>query len=171
MTLLKKILLTGLGTGYLRPAPGTWGSAACVGVAALALHEAHVLGRSPGQTCAMTMLLVLLVGTTGCIASGDFLRRTFGKKDPSHCTLDEWAGQAMAILVLPLGATWSDHLVGLGLAFVLFRVFDILKPPPVRRLEHLPGGLGVVADDLAAGIYANLLCQLILHWGVQLTWV
>ncbi len=79
--------------------------------------------------------------------------------------IDEFAGQFLALLALP--PTWPVLLAG----FVLFRLFDIMKPPPARRLEALPGATGIMADDLLAGLYANLLLQLAIRlapgvWGL-----
>ncbi|MBT3201065.1 MAG: phosphatidylglycerophosphatase A, partial [Phycisphaerales bacterium] len=87
--------------------------------------------------------------------------KAFGKKDPSQCTADEWAGQALTMLALPMigPGAWITCLVGFG----MFRLFDITKPPPVRQLEKLPQGWGVLVDDLAAGVYANIASQLILR--------
>ncbi len=101
---------------------------------------------------------------------GDFAKRAFGKTDPSQCTLDEWAGQAVALIALPLGGTWKQRLIAVGVAFVVFRVLDIIKPPPARQAEKLWGGLGIVADDLVAGVYANIISQLILRYWVLRYW-
>ncbi|PYV12225.1 MAG: hypothetical protein DMG07_17560 [Acidobacteria bacterium] len=76
-------------------------------------------------------------------------------KDPSVVVADEVAGQLLAFLFVPIG------LVNLVLGTLLFRLFDIWKPFPIRRLERLPGGVGIMADDLLAGIYANLVLQLV----------
>jgi phosphatidylglycerophosphatase A len=76
-----------------------------------------------------------------------------GIEDPGIVVVDEIVGQWVSLLFLPLGP------VTLGLGFLLFRVFDVLKPWPARQLERLHGGLGIMADDLAAGIYANLLLR------------
>jgi phosphatidylglycerophosphatase A len=86
--------------------------------------------------------------------------RASGKKDPSFVVIDEVAGQLIALIGVPL--TWKSFLAG----FILFRAFDILKPPPVRQLERLPQGTGIVLDDVAAGIYALVVMQLLLHWGL-----
>ncbi len=159
MDSLRKLLITGLGTGYLRPAPGTWGSAAACGVFLLA-----VWGFEPNTwAVSACMGAIAVLGTAGCVALGDFAKKTFGSPDPSACTLDEWAGQALTLIALPLGGTWNQHWIAVGVAFVAFRVFDIIKPPPVRHAEKLTGGLGIVGDDLVAGVYANIISQLILR--------
>ncbi len=74
--------------------------------------------------------------------------------------IDEVAGQLVALIAVPLA--WKPFLAG----FILFRVFDILKPPPIRQLEALPEGTGIVVDDLAAGLYALVVMHLLLHFGL-----
>jgi len=162
---LRRLLLTGLGTGYLPIAPGTWGSAgACVVFLAIALASG---GR---QVCLTGSMIVLAAGATlACGVLGRWAEADFGKKDPGAVTLDEWAGQAVALCWLPLGGGYSGWLIAAGAAFVAFRLFDILKPPPVRTLEKLPGGWGIVADDLAAGAMANISLQIIMRLGLGTT--
>ncbi|HUT02182.1 MAG TPA: phosphatidylglycerophosphatase A [Phycisphaerae bacterium] len=157
---LARLIVTGFGTGYLPVAPGTWGSAAVCGIF---LAVAWVTrGR---QHCVTgTMALLAVAATITCGRLGRFCESAFGRKDPRQCTLDEWAGQALALCFLPLGPTGRGWLAAAGVAFVAFRVFDIVKPPPVRQLERLPHGWGIVADDLAAGLYANLVAQLVLRF-------
>ena len=164
--LLGKLAVTGGGTGYLPIAPGTWGSAAVCGIAlaAIAVFDGDV------WPVAAVLLGVGLLSSIGCVALGRFAETTFGKKDPGQCTVDEWAGQAVALLLLPLGATWADRLVAVGAGFVCFRVMDIVKPPPARRLEKLPYGWGVLIDDLVAGVYANLAAQVFLRWAYLRQW-
>ena len=163
---LRKLIVTGLGTGYLRPAPGTWGSA---GACALFLLLLWIFGPT-SWILSGSMAVVVIVATVGCIGLGDFTEKTFGKKDPSYCTLDEWAGQAVTLINLPLGLAgdWKMHLLAVGVAFVAFRIFDIIKPPPARQAEMLSKGLGVVADDIIAGVYANIASLLILKLAVGL---
>jgi phosphatidylglycerophosphatase A len=74
--------------------------------------------------------------------------------------IDEVAGQLITLIGVPV--TWKSLLVG----FILFRVFDMFKPPPVRQLERLPEGYGIVIDDVAAGLYALAIMHLLLHFGV-----
>ena len=112
------------------------------------------------------MIVLAVAASTGCVAFGRFTEEAFGRKDPPQCTLDEWAGQGVALLLLPRGT----HLVQWGIiaavAFGAFRIFDIIKPPPARSLERLPHGWGILADDLVAGVYANILAQVLLRWWV-----
>jgi phosphatidylglycerophosphatase A len=163
MNLVRKLIVTGLGTGYLWP-PGTWGSLGSCGVF-LAVAFA---GGGRWYCVAGTMAVLAVAATEACVALGEFAERTFGRRDPRQCTIDEWAGQAVALLLLPLGTGWRDWLKSAGVAFAAFRAFDILKPPPIRGLERLPRGWGVVADDLAAGVYANIVAQLVLRLGLGL---
>jgi phosphatidylglycerophosphatase A len=161
---LGRLIVTGLGTGYLPVAPGTWGSAA-VGAVFLAV----AWGSAGRQVCVTgTMAAIALAATVGCVLLGRFAEAAFGKKDPGRCTLDEWAGQAVALCGLPLSGGWRTWLISAGVAFAAFRAFDIVKPPPVNRLQRLPHGWGIVADDLAAAVYANLAAQLVLRLAFHL---
>lgn len=159
MSSLKTLLITGLGTGYVPVAPGTAGSAAAAGAFLIA---AGLCGGSVACTSAC-MAVLAAAATAGCVALGPFAEERFGRRDPGPCTLDEWAGQAVACLLLPLGSGWSGRLAAAAMAFVAFRAFDIAKPPPVRRMERFSGGWGIVADDLAAGVYANVAAQIALR--------
>lgn len=97
--------------------------------------------------------VVTLIG----IPAGSIVARELGKKDPGQVVIDEVAGQLVPLCVA--APTWKYMLA----AFILFRGFDIVKPPPVRQLEALSGGTGIMLDDIAAGIYA-LLVVLLLHF-------
>lgn len=163
---LGKLIVTGLGTGYLPIAPGTWGSAA---VAGLFVLVAWTSGGS-GAAVLVAMGIVLAGSCIGCVALGRFTEAAWSRKDPSQCTVDELAGQALALLLVPVGTMAQDWLVAAGVAFVCFRVFDIIKPPPARDLEKLPHGWGILADDLMAGIYANIVTQIVLRWCYGLGW-
>ena len=81
-------------------------------------------------------------------------------KDPQFVVIDEVAGQLVALIAVPLA--WKSFLAG----FILFRVFDIVKPPPVRQLEAIPEGAGIVLDDVAAGLYALAVMHLFLRFGL-----
>lgn len=145
---------TFFGIGRLRPGPGTWGSAATVLLwAALASQLSQTL-RTP--TVVALALAITLIG----IAAATQVSRASAIKDPQFVVIDEVAGQLITLIAAPL--TWKSFLAG----FILFRAFDIIKPPPVRQLERLPEGAGIVLDDVAAGIYALVVMQLLLHWGL-----
>ena len=148
------LIATFFGIGRLHPGPGTWGSAATVLLwAALPMH--YLLRCAP-RLLSPWPLLVTLIG----IPAATQVARASGVKDPQFVVIDEVAGQLIALIAVPLA--WKTFLAG----FILFRVFDILKPPPVRQLERLPEGTGIVLDDVAAGIYALAVMQLLLHSGL-----
>jgi len=108
------------------------------------------------------MAIVAVLSSVACVALGRFTEQSFGGKDPGRCTIDEWAGQAVAMLFLPIArGDWRNWLIVAGASFVLFRILDIVKPPPARWLEKLPRGWGILADDLAAGAYALAAVQLL----------
>lgn len=162
--MVRKLIVTGLGTGYLPVAPGSWGSAAATGVFLL------LAWLSGGSLVVVggAMLALAAAATAGCAALGEFAEKAFGRKDPRPCTLDEWAGQALTFILLPLGGSFRDLLIVAAAGFVAFRLFDIIKPPPARRAERLPAGWGIVLDDLVAAVYANVACQLALRLGLGL---
>jgi phosphatidylglycerophosphatase A len=141
---------TGAGTGYSPLASGTVGSALAVAL------WAGVRGWPP----AAYLALVIAVTALGVWASGR-AEAIFGGKDDGRITIDEVAGMLLSLALLP--ATASPILVA-GAGFLLFRAFDVAKPPPALLAETLPGGLGVMADDLVAGLYANLCGQLLFRW-------
>ena len=88
------------------------------------------------------------------------MERQTGRKDPQFVVIDEVVGQLIALIAVPV--FWKSLLS----SFILFRVFDTLKPPPVRQLEKLPEGIGIVMDDIGAGLYALAIMQALLHFGV-----
>ena len=145
---LPVLLATGLGIGYVPFAPGTFGSLPSL---ALAWGLDRLAG---GWAVAAGAALFALAGTW----AADRAATHFGVTDPRQVVVDEIAGQLIALTFLPLGAGV------LAAAFVLFRIFDILKPWPANRLESLPGGSGIMADDLMAGLYANLLLHGLVAW-------
>jgi phosphatidylglycerophosphatase A len=145
---------TFFGIGRMRPGPGTWASAATVVLWAVLAHALSPWLRTPvaiGLAVAVT-----LIG----IPAATQIARGSGTKDPQFVVIDEIAGQLIALIAVPLA--WKSFLVG----FILFRVFDIVKPPPVRQFEALPEGAGIVLDDVAAGLYALGVMHLFLHVGL-----
>ena len=162
--LIKKILVSGGGTGYLRPAPGSWGSLAMV----LTLAAVVFFTGTCVLTTSIVSAAIAIISTIICIALGNFTEQHYGKKDPSFCTIDEWAGQAVAFIGVNLGTAgdWKQIGIALAVGFFAFRFFDITKPFPARRAEKLPKGLGVVTDDLVAGVYANIATQLVLFYAL-----
>jgi phosphatidylglycerophosphatase A len=164
--MLNKLIITGGYTGLLPVAPGTWGSLVVAG-----LFFVAALSCSAWPLCVNAVLLVVAgLASIACVGLGGWTERTFGRKDPGACVIDEWAGQAVTYLLVPTFlpglATWQAVMISAGVGFAAFRLFDIVKPSPVRRLERLSAGWGVLADDLAAGVYANVLTQLVLRVGL-----
>lgn len=141
------------GLGHLRPGPGTWTSAVTV-LAWWALAR----GLSPPWQLPAALATALLLTAIG-IPAASSLARSQGKPDPSIVVIDEAAGQMLALVAVPL--QWKYLLV----SFILFRGFDIFKPPPLRRLEKFPGGWGIMLDDVGAGLYALAVLQLLVYSG------
>lgn len=140
-------LATGLGAGFAPVAPGTFG--ALEGVAIYLGIRALNLGES-SSLFVFVILNVVLFGV-GVWASSRSCEMT-GAEDPGSIVIDEVSGQLIALT--PLMLLPSISMVGLAIGFLLFRLFDIFKPYPIRKLERLHGGLGVMADDALAGVYA-----------------
>jgi phosphatidylglycerophosphatase A len=151
-TLWAWTLGTFFGSGLLKPGPGTYGS-----ILALLLWYgvAHALHPSPLALAIGTTIAAILVTLIG-IPAATIVARESGKKDPGHVVIDEAAGQLIALIAIP--ADWHHA----ALSLLLFRAFDIFKPWPIRKLEKLPEGTGIMLDDVAAGILA-LLCAQIAH--------
>jgi len=145
---------TFFGAGLLKPGPGTWGS-----VAAVLLWAAYAWLAHPSP---LTLLIALLAGIALTLVFGipaaTIVERESGGHDPQFVVIDEVAGQWITLLFTP--ADWRHGLIALA----LFRLFDITKPFPVRRLERLPSGWGIVFDDVAAGLYALGIASLIRIW-------
>ena len=149
------LVATFFGSGRLRPAPGSWAS--LFTVLLWWLFASHHV--SPATRVPVILVLIGIVVAIG-IPAATLEERASGRKDPNYIVIDEVAGQLVALIGCPL--MWQALLAG----FILFRGFDILKPPPVRRLERLPEGTGIVVDDLGAGVYALIVLQLLLHFRV-----
>ncbi len=149
---------TFFGAGFLKPGPGTWGSVAAV---VLWLLFAGLVQPTPPALRAATLLAALLALVTG-IPAASLVESESQGVDPGHVVIDEVAGQWTALLAFcGYGhANWPHAL----LALALFRLFDILKPWPARQLELLHGGTGIVMDDVAAGVYALIVCAIVGHW-------
>lgn len=150
MSLMDRLYLalaSGLGTGFSPLMPGTVGS-----LLAIAIMVVWFPGGLVGQ-----LALVIGIFFLGVFVSHRVSRR-LGDKDPSLVVIDEVAGQFLAMVAVPISTT------NLLVAFILFRLFDIWKPGPVRRLEPIPNGWGIMLDDMAAGLLANLVLQALL-WG------
>jgi phosphatidylglycerophosphatase A len=148
------LIATFFGIGRLRPGPGTWASAVTV---LLWAALAHALAPSLQTPVAIGLaVLVTLIG----IPAATQVARASHIKDPQFVVVDEVAGQLVALIAVPLA--WKSFLAG----FILFRAFDIVKPPPVRQFEAIPEGAGIMLDDIAAGLYAFAIVHLLLHFGL-----
>jgi phosphatidylglycerophosphatase A len=145
---------TFFGAGFGKPGPGTWGS-----VAAVLLWAALAFAFHPA---AQTLLITLLIGIALTLLLGipaaTIVARESGRHDPQIVVIDEVAGQWIALL--GSHANWRHALI----ALVLFRLFDMTKPFPLRRLEDLPEGWGIVLDDVGAGLYALGVASLLRFW-------
>ncbi|HLP31462.1 MAG TPA: phosphatidylglycerophosphatase A [Geothrix sp.] len=159
-------LATGFGSGHLRPAPGTWGSLA--GLAAWLLLVAG-LRRTGSPLAPWALLAAPLLLTLLAVWAAQRVVEETGHKDPSFIVIDEWAGLWFALTPLLVTATlqpqplalWTARLVA---PFMLFRLFDIWKPGPVDHAQRLPGGWGVVLDDVLAGLLAALIVWPLDQW-------
>ena len=149
------LVATFFGIGRLRPGPGTWASLATV------LLWWLIASHLPASYRVPVLLLLLTASVAIGIPAATREARGCGRKDPSHVVIDEVAGQLLTLVACPI--VWRALLAG----FILFRVFDIVKPAPVRALEKLPEGTGIVVDDLGAGVYGLIVLQLLLHFGVM----
>jgi phosphatidylglycerophosphatase A len=145
---------TFFGTGFGRPGPGTWAS-----VATTLLWVGLARYAEPASLPAYASITAVVVTLLG-IPAATRVARAVGKGDPSQVVIDEVAGQMIAFIAVPLH--WRCLLAGL----ILFRAFDITKPFPLRRLELLPEGTGIMLDDVGAGLYALAVMQLLLHFNV-----
>jgi phosphatidylglycerophosphatase A len=145
------LLATGLGSGLLPKAPGTWGSLLAVVVGEGLFQVVGLVGVA-GLAAVSTLVGIPVSGRVAVLRA---------RKDPGEIVVDEIAGQSIALAglhaVLPADASAPVRWGLVVLAFALFRAFDIAKPGPINRLQSLPGGWGVMADDLLAGAIAGIL--------------
>lgn len=150
MTRMSALIATFFGVGRAPFAPGTVASA-------IALAIGYPLVWWGGR-------FAVLVAGIAAFAIGawatEHYARDIGNSDPSECVIDEVAGQWIALAFTPF------TLVGFVLAFVLFRIFDIVKPWPISRLEKIPGGMGIMADDIAAGLVAGIVVAALYETGI-----
>src|SRR5215813_14595118 len=146
------LIATFFGIGYLRPGPGTYASAITV------LCWWGVSRFVPAQWIIPVEVIGALAITLLGIPPSTVVARESGLPDPGFVVIDEVAGQMISLIAVPLD--WKYLLAG----FILFRGFDITKPFPLRRLEALPEGTGIMMDDVGAGLYALLLLQVWIHF-------
>ncbi len=149
---LVRFLATGAYLGYAPLAPGTVGSLGCAVLVWFLVPEVTHASSPLAQVVAILSTLAFVALAVWAAALAE---RSLGH-DASRIVIDEYAGFIISVLLLP------KSLFVFGVAFVLFRALDIVKPFPARRAETLPGGIGVVLDDVVAGIYANMLLRVML---------
>ena len=147
MRRLAVLLATAGGVGFVPVAPGTAGSA--VGILIYFLTY---------RWSASAQIALLGAITIVGVWAAHEAERHFGREDPGAVVIDEVAGQLLTLFLLGVGA------LGATLGFLVFRVLDVVKPWPARQLEALPGGLGIMADDLMAGAYGWILLLLASRW-------
>jgi phosphatidylglycerophosphatase A len=146
MRLLCRVFSTLFGIGFFPKAPGTVSSAVALLAYVLLMH------RLPWPAyIGFLIALLVLGGLASAVYAADV-----GQADPQRVVIDEAFGQFLALFLVPVG--W----IPLTAAFVFFRFFDIIKPCPIKRLERLPGGWGIMADDAGAGLAAGVLVHVLL---------
>lgn len=154
MNSFKRFIGAGFGSGYLPWFPGTWGSLAAL----IAIYTSTVF-LPPDYIYLFAWISALL---TLWVANA--CEEAWGK-DPGTMVIDEWAGQAVVFFTIPLSGDLRNDILLLAVGFTLFRLFDILKPLGIKKVQNMPAGYGILLDDLLAGLYA-LIClkTLIFVW-------
>ena len=159
--------ITACGLGHISPGSGTWASLPPIFLAILIAK--HGCGHF---TWIIVFGVIALASTVLCVQWGGKAERVLNVKDPSQVVIDEVAGQSVALALVwtPLLAEGAAHsvysiVVICGTAFVLFRFYDVAKPPPIRGLQKYGGGTGIVLDDLAAGVFAGITQLIIRAFG------
>lgn len=148
--LFHNFIATGFGSGYSPIAPGTAGA-----LLAMLIWWGYSLLFSHFISIPVLTFIVIVVFTFAGVWSSSVVEKYWGE-DPSRVVVDEMVGTWIALLAVPEGAHWGYMLA----AFVLFRFFDIVKPLGVRKMESLPSGFGIMADDILAGIYGFIVIYL-----------
>jgi phosphatidylglycerophosphatase A len=162
---------TFFGAGLLKPGPGTWASVAASALWYGAAHSAllhkyewsFATSRNVHTGHAFTgplTLVAALIATGIGIPAATRVARESGREDPGHVVIDEVAGQWTTLMVCH--PDWRHALLALG----LFRLFDITKPWPIRKLEALPEGWGIMLDDLGAGLLGLVVLAIVQHWWI-----
>lgn len=153
---MKRMLTSCFGLGLLPLAPGTWGSLPPAVIFAL-----MCLFGVPAVPIAITMAVLALAGSVICVVFAPAIIAETGKSDPGEVVADEFAGQAVTFLVAALFITAEistrQILIATFLGFMHFRIFDIAKPWPIRKLEKLPAGWGILADDILAALFSAII--------------
>jgi phosphatidylglycerophosphatase A len=151
---MQRLIASCFGLGRLPIAPGTWGSLPPVIIFALLCA-----GGASVEKINVLMLGLAIIASVACVQFAPASIAATGSSDPREVVMDEFAGQSITFIgivaIAPL-----QMCVAAALGFLLFRLFDIVKPWPIYKLESLPGGWGILADDLLAGIYAAIVFQI-----------
>ena len=161
---MKRFLASCFGLGRLPVAPGTWGSLPVAIIFGL-MCQFHL----SGPLISIVMAVLTIAGSIVCVKFAPDVIAATGNTDPREVVADEFAGQAVTFLAIPffipvLLTTGQMCIITSG-GFLLFRLFDIVKPWPIRKLEKLPKGWGILADDLLAGVFAAIvLLNVIFLW-------
>jgi len=158
----KSTCITVLGSGFAPFAPGTWGSLYALLLFA-SLWWVATATALPRGAVELVLVAGIVLSSILAVAWGRWAVAYFNSGDPKPFTLDEFAGQWVALLILPIHPSanlWTLAWVAGG-QFILFRIFDIIKPTPARQAERLPAGWGILTDDLVAGLYANIVGQVL----------
>lgn len=163
------MIVTVFGLGKLRPAPGSWGSLPpCVFVAlALAFGLDFWIVN-------LVLALTVIVSSIACVQLGTWAEKRYHGKDPGVVVIDETAGMALALMFLPQSlltpdgspAVWATGYLIVMAAYVLFRILDIIKIQPANLMQQFPAGWGILLDDIVAGLYTNIVLQVIVRWGL-----
>jgi len=149
---MKRLAASGFGLGRLPLAPGSWGSLLPAIIFALLLHL-----NASAPMIIVVMVALAAAGSIVCVKCAPASIRATGDADPPEVVADEIAGQAITFALAGAFVKGPDFLLSSAVGgFFLFRLFDVIKPYPARRLEKLPQGWGILADDLVAGLYAGV---------------
>ena len=151
---IKKLILSCFGLGFMPIAPGTWGSMPAVAIF-LVLHHYH----PEPVICGTVIAVALAVSSIFCLLLAGEAEKLGNEKDPRWIVIDEFAGQMVALL--PVAVINRRVLPAAIAAFIFFRIFDVLKPSPIRECELLDGGYGILGDDIVAGLMTGVLLQII----------
>ncbi len=158
-----ELVLTTGGLGHMRPASGTWGSLPPVVLSAILTLAGAGPASSYWWVHALVMAALVINFSAICVVAADGAEARWGK-DPSPVVADETAGMALTLLLMPVGLFAHEPffvMLTLAGAFVLFRAFDIAKLPPASGLQNIPGGWGILLDDLVAAVQAAAVTWII----------
>ncbi|MBW8017275.1 MAG: phosphatidylglycerophosphatase A [Planctomycetes bacterium] len=151
---MKRMLTSCFGLGFMPIASGTWGS-----MPPVIIFAGMCLLCTGYAVNAVLMIILAVLGSVVCVKFTPDIVKIAGKKDPGEIVADEFAGQSVTFIGAYASGYKEIAIVAVA-GFLLFRLFDILKPWPIRKLEKLPDGWGVLADDLLAGVFAGIVLQI-----------